>query len=332
MLLSPRRRSPACPGLPSSAAIPGTADLVSIFPYLHQVPSGEPARHRAGDRDRVVGSVPGQKTAHPPTHLGVDTDRFVGQTKSMTDTLPPASERAASAAEWLRWSRQIRCGIRSSRRGSWFALVSLGALVLATSWLYLPSSRQGGLVSSHRTAAGVLVGPGFHSLAVTLIWIVGTPLAYLATLAYYRFRARRTGLEVSLWSWVGVGLALFAVLVLLSPATTGTALPFARWAGWLHPSDLSIRGTQPVLAVALALPLLAWLERSRALAAFAGAFLAIALWVSLYDVENLLGYFGAPLATAPGVALAGAVLVVAGLVASIHQRASHRRSPVTGAS
>jgi hypothetical protein len=56
--------------------------------------------------------------------------------------------------------------------------------------------------------------------------------------------------------------------------------------------DLFVRGLPPLLTVALALTLLVWVERSRALTAITVAFLVIALTANLYDPENLFARVG----------------------------------------
>ena len=83
--------------------------------------------------------------------------------------------------------------------------------------------------------------------------------------------------------YVLAGVAFLGLAVLASPAV---------WAGVgpLHgvglPGDLTTRGLLPLLVLALGLLVLAYSERSAALAGFAALFLAVALVSNLYDVEN----------------------------------------------
>jgi len=85
--------------------------------------------------------------------------------------------------------------------------------------------------------------------------------------------------------------------------------------------DLWVRGTFAFLVAAAGLWVLAWAERSRALAVIALAYTGAALLAGLYNVENLLyplgwnpgyGIASARLAMLPNVLLPALVLLVAG--------------------
>jgi hypothetical protein len=63
------------------------------------------------------------------------------------------------------------------------------------------------------------------------------------------------------------------------------------WLQHLHalwPGDLVVRGTFPFVIIAAGLWVLAWAERSRALAVIAAVYTAAALLSSLYNIENVL--------------------------------------------
>jgi hypothetical protein len=63
------------------------------------------------------------------------------------------------------------------------------------------------------------------------------------------------------------------------------ALP-ERYLGYYWPGDLVVRGTFPFVIIAVGLWVLAWAERSRALAAIAAVYTATALLSSLYNMAG----------------------------------------------
>jgi hypothetical protein len=104
----------------------------------------------------------------------------------------------------------------------------------------------------------------------------------------------------------------------------------------LLPGDLTIRGTFPFVIIAVGLWVLAWAERSRALAVIAAVYTGTAVLATLYDVENVLfrlGWNPSPgewrFTSLPNVLLPALVLLVAGAGAFLVQR--HRRPPAPGA-
>lgn len=111
--------------------------------------------------------------------------------------------------------------------------------------------------------------------AVSLYWLVALISGYVATAVLFALRARRLGVATSPWPFVLSGIGLL-----------GFWIAFAA-IGHQLPGDLFIRGFTPLIPMGVGLFALAWIERSRALALFAGAFVALAFVVNLYDLENL---------------------------------------------
>jgi len=116
------------------------------------------------------------------------------------------------------------------------------------------------------------------------------------------------------------------VLALVIPPLSHVRSP--GWLSWLHsldvlwPGDLVIRGTFPFVIIAIGLWVLAWAERSIALALIAAVYTASALVASLYDVENMLFRLGwnpsgsqVRLESLPNVLLPALVLLAAGACA-----------------
>jgi hypothetical protein len=132
----------------------------------------------------------------------------------------------------------------------------------------------------------------------------------------------------------------------VSPGGSTAVCPFAS--GWpaytigrpparaqhlhaLWPGDLVVRGTFPFVIIAAGLWVLAWAERSRALAVIAAVYTATALLSSLYNIENVLFRLGWnpsgsdwSLTSLPNVLLPALVLLAAGAGAFAVQR--HHRT------
>jgi hypothetical protein len=147
-----------------------------------------------------------------------------------------------------------------------------------------------------------------------VLWLVGLPLIYLGCAAYWRSRVVVGGcIRRHRWPWVVTGLGLLCAEV--QPLFAPLSLIGVRPAFGVGPAaDLFVRGTAPVLTVAVALPVLAWVERSRGLGVFSISFLGLALTVNLYNTENLLGSAGPAWGSAFGVVITASALVAAGLV------------------
>jgi hypothetical protein len=205
---------------------------------------------------------------------------------------------------------QLRRRARVARRSYWFPLVAFGVLTVAATPLYgqrLPTCATAGACGFPGDSASGLFGTTFldRSSWIAAYWLVAMPAGYLATVWYYRRHASRSGVAGSVlpFAWLGLGLLLACLVGWL------LAFPFPVFLTTFH-------GTLPILILALGLMLLAWLERSPGLGAFAVCFLALALVVNLYDVENLIGdlaiYHNGAFSNLPNIVLPGLVLLTAG--------------------
>lgn len=218
-----------------------------------------------------------------------------------------------SADQILDWVRSVRTHVRAASRCSWFAMIALGTFLTGASWLTLPPPAHPRRSGSGTTTA--VVAPFGHFQPTALAWAGGAVVAYLATLAFYKRRAHRTGLELVVWPWAATGLVLLGLALFVAPEVFRPG--DAAWPVYM---SLASRGALPVLAIAASLPILAWLERSRRLAMFATAFLAFSLVVALYDVDNLVGGTGSDTGTAIGTAAGGMLLIACGALAWYRQR------------
>jgi hypothetical protein len=227
----------------------------------------------------------------------------------------------------------LRRRTRSVRHAYWGPLVLFGLLSCAAAPLYdsappMPS----GITEYTATAAtpAILGGSGFNSSPyLGWYWLFALIGGFLLTMFWYRWHGRRAGVQTAARGFLvtGIVLTVAALLVpLLSPL-----LPPLGWL-WLGPGDLWVRGTFAFLIIAAGLWVLAWAERSRALAITAVVYTAAALLASLYNVENILFRLGwnprlsdMPLTVLPGVLLPAAVLLIAGAAAGGAAFAARRR-------
>jgi hypothetical protein len=213
------------------------------------------------------------------------------------------------AQAWLAGAQHLRRRTRATAARYWFPLVVFGAITLGATPLYTESPASGFVAESY-------VGGFFVNRAqrLSLYWLLGMVAGYLATVAYVRWRAGRSGLTVRIRPFVISGLAMFAILILVSPAGLSLVGLPAGWTPWIRVGDLFIRGLTPVLTIAIALLVLAAFERSVVFAAYCLGFLGVALAVNLYDVGNVtyrmgLGQHGLQ----ANVVTAGLALLLGGL-------------------
>jgi hypothetical protein len=225
---------------------------------------------------------------------------------------------SSQATELLADVQRLRRRTRVARHGYWFPLLVVGLLALGA----LPLFRYPSLAEQLANNTAHQVGPGSYAInrpawirgvttggqfladaaALSLYWLVAIPLGYVATVAFYRYHARRSGVaSSSLRPYIATGLALLAALLLLAGGATGLIIV---------PGDLVVRGLAPLLTVPLALLMLARIERSWGLAAVAGGVGLVALVANLYNIENLFYRVGL---TAPSpqinlIVLGGALL------------------------
>ncbi|GEM_PF-2806510 len=233
------------------------------------------------------------------------------------------------SAEPLRQLSAAVARARAARHGFGPALGVLGLVTAGALPLYVlhgpPPQRP-----VTQAVTGPLVGAVGGSLPnggqwAALYWLAALPLAYAATVAYYRARGRRLGVQGRVLPAVVVGLLLLVVLFASSPATA-SSLHLPGWVTFLHPrGDLASHGLTPLVAAAIGLLALAYLERSTTRVAFAVAFMGVALLVNLYDLENLLPVpLGASVPAAwaelPNLGLAALVLLAGGLWFGLAER------------
>jgi len=218
---------------------------------------------------------------------------------------------------------RLRRQTRSARHAYWFPLVLFGLLTCVSAPLYVSMARYHGpgMATTTVLAPPTLLGgleAGNSALYLAWYWVIALVAGYLATLYWYRRHGRRAGVQTRARGFAITGITM-ACLAFLGPLLAAE-LPFRSWPAGLLAGDLWLRGTFAFLIAAVGLWVLAWAERSKALAVIALAYTGSVLLSSLYDVENILYRFGwnsasARLAALPNVLLPAAVLLAAGALA-----------------
>jgi hypothetical protein len=223
-----------------------------------------------------------------------------------------AQEPAADPADLLREVERLRARTRSTGRHWWFPLTLFGILVLLATPFYvsvLPDDTEGPIytfVSPLAVAFGGMITD--HPVATAVYWLTALIVGFVGSGLWYRRQGQRVGLRRPVLAFVVTGLVLTVGVVVIQE------LPFVGiplyW--------VTARGTVAIVVIALALLVLARLERTAGLAWISVAYLGVAVLVSTYNVENLLFRLGIPYGAWAGtvaVVLPGLVLVVSGLVA-----------------
>jgi hypothetical protein len=250
--------------------------------------------------------------------VGIDgSDPASGQEESQQKAELPDDQ-----ADLVADMKALRRRARAARHAYWFPLVLFGVLTCAAAPFYiLPPSRAGGSGAPQLPMLGGVPGVTVHRY-LGYYWLVALVGGLLLTLLWYRRNARRVGLQTPARGYLVTGIVL-TVLALVIPPLSHVHSP--GWLSWLHsldvlwPGDLVIRGTFPFVIIAAGLWVLAWAERSVALAVIAAVYTASALLASLYDVENMLFRLGwnpsgrqLRLESLPNVLLPALVLLAAG--------------------
>jgi hypothetical protein len=178
-----------------------------------------------------------------------------------------------------------------------------------------------GSSSSARNGVNYFPGGVFTTSprAIAIYWLVTLPIAYLLIGWWYFARGRRKGVSTSPLAYVLVGIGLLALLVLTSEKMS-ELLHLPGWTNVFVVGDLVVRGLVPLLTIGLGLFVLSYLERSRALALFAGAFFALALLANLYNLDNVAWRVGYNVGPEIGVFVAGLFMVGGGTAFALLRR------------
>jgi hypothetical protein len=225
---------------------------------------------------------------------------------------------------------RLRREARVARHGYWFPLVLFGLLTCGAAPFYVAAAAPPPWSLTYQAGAGPILlsgtPSGGNSFLIGWYWTVALVGGYLLTLVWYRRHAGRAGVRTPARRDQFTGAALTVLALAIPPLTR--FVPRLSWT-WLPFGDLWIRGTLAFLIIAAGLWVLAWAERSRALAVIALVYTGTALLASLYDTENILfrlgwdpgrSAFAWQLTALPNVLLPAAILLAAGLGAFVTQR------------
>jgi hypothetical protein len=286
---------------------------------------GPEAPDEPGGRDSESGR-------EPESTEGRDA-ALAGMASGASSGMPPS----LSQPDLLREMAALRRQARTARHAYWFPLVLFGLLTCASFPFYLPpsgrrSSTGAAILASPVNPAGRWLpffggAPGVEQGGLGYYWLAALLGGLAATLLWYRWHARRAGLATPAWGYL-ISTVVVTMAALAIPPLSLVRSP--RWLRFLHelrllwPGDLIMRGAFPFLIIAAGLLILAWAERSRALAITAAVCIPIALLESLYDLANIAARLGwnPPLTEEPllNVLPSGLFLLLAGTAAFVWQR------------
>lgn len=197
--------------------------------------------------------------------------------------------------------------------GHWYEIPSCRAV---HGVVYTPCDGGGHLATFSFFPGGMNVA---SPRAIALYWLIALPLSSLAIGWWYRRRARLRGVGTSPFAYLVASLAMVALLVLTSPGSV-SVLHFPHWLKLPLTGDLGIRGLSALFTVGVGLVVLAMKERSRALGEFAVVYLALALLVNLYDLENLAYRLGIHIGPEVGAFVPGLYLLLGGVGFALARR------------
>jgi hypothetical protein len=210
------------------------------------------------------------------------------------------------AGELLSELSALRQRVRAARHAYWFPLALFGLIGCGAVPFYLAGGPPAGISYIGRNTwvgspvmpvfngdGSLTRGSGFAGSATGALlgfyWLLALVGGFLVMMAWYRRHARRAGVTSPARGAAITGIVITILALLLPPIAQST-----RLTGLLAPFPwfLVIHGTYPFLIIGVSVCVLAWAERSRALALIAVVYLAATVAACSYDVENLIGRLG----------------------------------------
>jgi hypothetical protein len=193
----------------------------------------------------------------------------------------------------------VHPGTAAVREGSWIALLVAGVVVLAATPFYVYSGISNstgcttfpsGFVCETNLFSNGVFGMGlgssvpgafgYASPRATTYWVITIFLGICVVAGFYWIRTRKLGTVKPLWPIVTVVIGAIVLGVVSR-----------EWFS-LVPIQLSIRGMQALLVIALGLIALAAVHRRWAFSLFVAGFLGLALLSCLYNVIDLFQRLG----------------------------------------
>ena len=209
-------------------------------------------------------------------------------------------------------ARELARRVRREQRATWFPLLVFAALTFAS----IPVRRYSG---HHLDCLAVPRICTVYSDAEFVYWPIALVLAYVAITAFYIRRSRARG--------VGTRMRPYAIAgIIVAVALTGAALwelhnpTFGQ--NLMGLSGLPLRLSSPGAAIGLALLVLAWAERNRALLLLTLTYLAVVLVPLTFGSVQ----FDPPWYSLPAVSQ-GSVLLLGGIGFALAQRPLRSPAP-----
>jgi hypothetical protein len=212
-------------------------------------------------------------------------------------------------------ARELARRVRKEQRATWFPLLVFAALAFAS----IPVRRHSGHHLDCRAVPGGKICR-VYSDADFVYWPIALVLAYVAIAAFYIRRSRARGVGTRVRPYAVAGIIVAAVV-------TGASLwvlrhpPLEQHPIWL--GGLPYRLASPAAAIGLALLVLAWAERNRALLLLTVTYL-VAVLVPITSFGGI--QHNPPWYSLPAV-LQGSVLLLGGVGFALAQRPLRSAAP-----
>ncbi|MEU8075090.1 hypothetical protein AB0B31_06530 [Catellatospora citrea] len=212
-----------------------------------------------------------------------------------------SASQADNPHELLAAVRDLTRQVRVAQRGTWFPLLVFATITL----LAIPVYRYAPYLDLFDTCRSrgdqtVCAAPNPAELGY---WTVALVLAYAVIAGFYVRQSRRRGVGTPVLPYVVVGVALAVLMAAVSiwltfhPLLPVPADPFA-----VEPADIEVGPAawlvnglaSPMAVIALALLVLAWVERHWALLAYSIVFLATVMVIGGQVIHTTSRWFFLP--------------------------------------
>lgn len=219
--------------------------------------------------------------------------------------MSPDSVLPGSPAEMLAELDTLRRRTRAARHAHWLPLLLFGMLGAVALPFYVMAETPAEMMAPKQVPALARLGGDIldHAAALGWYWLAALIAGYLVSLAWYRWRGRRVGLQSPVRGYVLAGLAgtvaALLLMLMLDLLYNNVSGPVHDLTVWITPELMAVsgRGMFPHLVIGVGLAVLAGLERSRALTVTVLLYAAVLVLVSVvfhvdaYAVVDLLGRF-----------------------------------------
>ncbi len=202
-------------------------------------------------------------------------------------------EEDVAPARLLHEMHALRDRTSIAGRGYWLPLLLFGALICGSLPFYerlRPSQANSAGLAEPGICTAVLnrpchmrTGAGHVTVVAALgyYWQIAIPAAVVLIVLWYRWRGNQVGLRTPARGFLITGLVL-GELILLGPLLAGQSGSLTRLTHDTHQAG-------PLVIIAALLWVLAWAQRSAALAIIAAVYLAVALAITQFNNGGLAG-------------------------------------------